>query len=209
MSPTADRGNRKEEQKERTHERILASAARLVRTRGISGARVADVMAAAGLTVGGFYAHFSSKEALVDEALRRSASLLRAHLFEKLDDKPKDARAEVVLKRYLSTTHRDELERGCPFPAVISEIATSAPEHAPVVAEQVEAFLAELTPLLPKKRGLERRHLAIGLLTLMYGGLGLARALKGTPLSDDVIKACRALGRAVLTNPTQEPEESP
>jgi TetR/AcrR family transcriptional repressor of nem operon len=54
----------KTEQKERTHETILASAARLIREHGISGARVADVMKGAGLTVGGFYAHFASKEAL-------------------------------------------------------------------------------------------------------------------------------------------------
>ena len=64
----------KEEQKERSHATILESAARLLRERGISGARVADVMKGAGLTVGGFYAHFGSKEALVDEVLRRAAT---------------------------------------------------------------------------------------------------------------------------------------
>jgi TetR/AcrR family transcriptional regulator, transcriptional repressor for nem operon len=195
---------RKDEQKERTHASILASAARLVRSKGISGARVADVMRGAGLTVGGFYAHFASKEALVDEAVRRSAELLRGRLFEKLADKPAGERAEVVLRRYLSTAHRDELERGCPFPAVIGEVATTAPEHSEVVAEQVEAFVAELRPMLPRGRGgsgtIERRYLAIGLFSLMYGGLGLARAVRGTGLSDDVIRACRALGRAALAN---------
>src|SRR3954468_3270752 len=98
----------KAEQKERSHGTILESAARLVRQRGISGARVADVMKGAGLTVGGFYAHFSSKEELVDEALRRSGASLRGHLFARLEQKPEADRAEVLLKRYLSAAHRDE-----------------------------------------------------------------------------------------------------
>src|SRR3954463_13771201 len=110
------------EQKERSHETILESAARLVRERGISGTRVADVMKGAGLTVGGFYAHFTSKEHLVDEALRRTAATLRDRLFSKLDEKPAEDRAEVVLKRYLSPAHRDEHLLGCPFPAVVGEI---------------------------------------------------------------------------------------
>src|SRR3954469_23784041 len=108
----------KADQKERTHGTILESAARLLRAKGISGARVADVMKGAGLTVGGFYAHFSSKEALVDDALRLTAGRMRARLFARLEEKDEADRAEVVLKRYLSAAHRDEIARGCPFPAV-------------------------------------------------------------------------------------------
>src|ERR1700687_2368722 len=100
----------KSDQKERTHETILESAARLVRAKGISGARVAEVMKGAGLTVGGFYAHFASKEALVDDALRLTAERMRERLFVKLDDKDAADRAEVVLKRYLSVAHRDDVE---------------------------------------------------------------------------------------------------
>src|SRR5688500_13222660 len=95
------------QQKERSRERIRASASRLVRERGIAGARVADVMEAAGLTVGGFYAHFDSKQSLVDDTLRRTFAEMREVLFAGLDEKPAADRAEVVLKRYLSTTHRD------------------------------------------------------------------------------------------------------
>src|SRR5258708_7476249 len=112
--------NAKAQQKERTHDAILGSAARLLRSKGIAGARVADVMSGAGLTVGGFYAPFASKEALVDEVLRLTATRIPA------------------------------------------------------------------------------RHLALGLLALMVGGLGMARALRGTALSDEVIKACRAFGRLAL-----------
>jgi len=191
--------NAKAEQKERTHESILASAARLLRSRGIAGARVAEVMGGAGLTVGGFYAHFASKEALVDDVLRRTAARLRERLFVGLDAKDEADRAEVVLKRYLSAAHRDDVENGCPFPAVVGEVATTAPEHREVLGEQVETFAKELQALLPRGGNrLAPRHMAIGLLALMVGGLGLARALRGTQLSDEVIKACRAFGRLAL-----------
>jgi TetR/AcrR family transcriptional regulator, transcriptional repressor for nem operon len=190
--------NAKADQKSRTHETILESAARLLRANGIAGARVAEVMRGAGLTVGGFYAHFASKEALVDDALRLTAARMRERLFAGLDQKPEQDRAEVVLKRYLSTAHRDDREGGCPFPAVIGEVATTAPAHASVLAEQVDAFAAELHAFLPTNDELSKRHLAIGLFALMYGGLGLARALRGTDLSDEVIKACRAFGRFAL-----------
>src|SRR3984893_17956368 len=94
--------NAKVEQKERSHESILQSAARLVREKGISGAGVADVMKGAALTVGGFYAHFSSKDELVDETLRRTSATLRQRLFQRLDEKTEADRDEVILERYLS-----------------------------------------------------------------------------------------------------------
>ncbi len=200
--------NAKALQKERTHETILESAAQLLRARGISGARVADVMKGAGLTVGGFYAHFASKEALVDDALRKTARELRARLFAGLDAKPAADRAEVVLKRYLSPAHRDEQEAGCPFPAVVGEVGTTAPEHGPVVGEEVEAFAAELQAHLPPVDDLSRRHAALALVALMVGGLSLARALRGTPLSDEVIRACRAFGRR-LARGSAAPNEAP
>ncbi len=197
--------NAKADQKSRTHETILESAARLVRAKGIAGARVAEVMKGAGLTVGGFYAHFASKEALVDDALRLTAARMRQRAFAGLEHKPEADRAEVVLKRYLSTAHRDDLEGGCPFPAVIGEVATTAPEHTKVVAEQVDAFAAELQTFLPTSEELSKRYLAIGLFALMYGGLGLARATRGTDLSDEVIKACRAFGRFALDTKKKNP----
>jgi len=130
--------------------------------------------------------------------LRLTASRLRERLLAGLESKDESDRAEIVLKRYLSAAHRDDIENGCPFPAVLGEVATSAPEHREVLVEQVEAFANDLQRLLPRGDRLAPRHLAIGLLALMVGGLGLARALRGTALSDEVIKACRAFGRLAL-----------
>jgi TetR/AcrR family transcriptional repressor of nem operon len=190
--------NAKAERKERSHETILESSARLVREKGISGARVADVMKGADLTVGGFYAHFSSKDELVDETLRRTGSRLRDHLFARLDEKPVGDRAEVILKRYLSPGHRDASEPGCPLPAVVGEVGTTAPQHRDVLAGEVDALARGLAEHLPQRGIIQRRLLAIGLVALMYGGLSLARALRGTELSDEVLRACGTLGAAVL-----------
>jgi TetR/AcrR family transcriptional repressor of nem operon len=182
------------EQKAQTREEIMESAAQLVRQRGIAGVPVAEVMKGAGLTVGGFYAHFASKAELIDEALRRTARELRDRLFARIEDKPAADRAEVILKRYLSPAHRDLQTEGCPMPAIVGEIGTTAPEHAAVLRETLDMLTAGLEEQLPPSRALPRRHLALGLAALMYGGLSLARALKGTELSNEVLKACRALG---------------
>jgi TetR/AcrR family transcriptional repressor of nem operon len=191
--------NAKAEQKERSHETILESASRLLRQKGISGAKVADVMKGAGLTVGGFYAHFGSKEDLIDTALRRTGEELRARLFARLDEKPVADRAEVILKRYLSARQRDETLHGCPLPAVVGEVGTIAPEHGAVLREQIGLLAADLEPHLPPAgEGVSPRHFALGLVALMYGGLSISRAVRGTDLSDDILKACRAVGTLAL-----------
>jgi TetR/AcrR family transcriptional repressor of nem operon len=187
--------NAKLEQKQRTRASILASACRLLRERGIGGARVADVMSGAGLTVGGFYAHFDSKEALVDEAIRRTSAFMRAKLFHRIEEKPADARMEVVLKRYLSAAHRDDPADGCPLPAVVGEVGTTAPEHRGVLAGELVAFADELGAYLGGAHEGSRRGTALALIALMYGGISLARAVKGTELSDEILRACRAFGK--------------
>lgn len=182
------------DQKALSHETILASASRLVRQRGIAGLAVAEVMKGAGLTVGGFYAHFVSKTALIEETLRKNAAELRGRLFARIEEKPTADRAEVILKRYLSPAHRDLPDEGCALPATVGEIGTTAPELSGVLKEQLDALTDGLEEQLPASSPIPRRRLALGLVALMYGGLSLARALKGTELSDEMLKACRALG---------------
>jgi TetR/AcrR family transcriptional regulator, transcriptional repressor for nem operon len=188
--------NAKHEQKDRTHSAVLASAGKLLREKGIGGTRVAEVMHGAGLTVGGFYAHFASKEALIDEALRRTARHMREKLLHRIEDKPLAVRAEVILKRYLSAAHRDDPAAGCPLPAVVGEISTTAPEHRAVLAEQVSELAETLADHLADGDRRSKRTAALGMIALMYGGISLARAVRDTALSDEILRACRAFGKA-------------
>jgi TetR/AcrR family transcriptional repressor of nem operon len=189
----------KVERKQRTRQSILDAAARLVRRRGIAGARIVDVMEAAGLTVGGFYAHFGSKDELIDATLRRAGLGLRSRLFDGIDELPPGERAFVLIDRYLSTAHRDRGSEGlgCALPAVTSEVGTTATAHRPVLGEQLDLLMRKLEAHLPATVRAPRLT-AVALMALMYGGLSLARALGGSPLSDEVLTACRTLGRQWL-----------
>jgi len=191
MSPT------KEEQWSDTHSRILEAARRLLKTRGLSSASIGDIMKAVGRTKGGFYAHFASRTALFDEALRQSGRPRWHRLFEGLDELPEGERAVMLLKRYLSRTHRAEHDTGCPLPSVLGDIATTAPEHRQTLEGELRAFTGEIADVVQGPKA-EARQIALGMLALMVGGLTLARALEGTALSDDVLRASRAFGSAAL-----------
>lgn len=187
----------KAEQKAESHTTILESASRILRRHGIAGAKVADVMKGAGLTVGGFYAHWKSKEHLIDDTIRRTAAELRERLFRELADVEPAERADVVVKRYLNAKHRDANATeglGCPFPAIVGEVATTAPEHREAVAETLDLLVKRMTELVKSRR------VALGIVALMVGGLTLARATRGTAISDEVITACRSLAGSAIAD---------
>ena len=188
--------------KTRTHERILASASKLFRTKGVAETSVADVMDGAGLTVGGFYAHFDSKDALVEATLRRSMEELRPILLRELDRASEWRRLEVVLQRYLSRDHRDNPAGGCAMPAMVAELSSSGDAGRGVLAEEFEQNVR----LIAGSTSPEARARMLGLLALMVGGVALSRALKGTPLSDELLKACRDTGRAAMRGTGLRPD---
>ena len=199
------KGNQRSAQKQRTRASILRAASKLLRSHGITATGVAEVMKAAGLTRGGFYAHFASKQALVDEAFRASASETRARFVDGVDARPAAARLEILLKRYLSAAHRDDPAEACPLPSFAGEIAATAPEHADAMAGSVEALAAELVLRMPPRDSprpptppLSARTMAMGLVALMVGGLTLARATRGTRTSDELLAAARAVGPAAI-----------
>jgi TetR/AcrR family transcriptional regulator, transcriptional repressor for nem operon len=191
MSPT------RMEQKEHTREEILSSAVRRLREHGISGASVAEVMKGAGLTVGGFYAHFDSKDSLVGAGLRSCMAQMREVMRSHLGAGRGAAAIAPLLNKYLSPLHRDTPQRGCPIPAVISEAAGAGEPVREALRDEFEAHVKVLTEHL-EGRSATRRRQALATLALMYGGLAMARAVKGTPLSEEILEACREYGRTAL-----------
>ncbi|MFO0663019.1 MAG: TetR/AcrR family transcriptional regulator [Polyangiaceae bacterium] len=205
MTPAAKhgsepRGTTRSDQKERTHERIIDSAARLLRASGIGRASVTEVMKGAGLTVGGFYAHFASKSRLVEETIRHALADQRRKVFRSAEGASPEERLNHLFRVYLSRTHRDHPEEGCPLPAVVSEIAQAERDERSAFVAELDVHLSALEDLADPSgmAGMDRRTLALGLLCMLYGGLSLARATKGTELSDEILKAARAFARSAV-----------
>lgn len=187
------------EQKERTRQDILASATRLLRERGIGGASVAEVMKGAGLTVGGFYAHFESKEALVGESLRQSLRELWGGLVAAAGKLQGVEAVSFVVRRYLSRSHRDHPGQGCPLPAVVADVAQAGEPVRDALASELGAYAEALGDVIAEDSP-HRRQRALALIALMVGGLSLARALKGSPASEEILKACRDFARQAYHN---------
>lgn len=179
-------GRVSKEQAQENRRRIVDTASRLFREQGTAGVSVADLMKAAGLTHGGFYKHFDSKEALVDEATARAFDGVE------LGDRPdtaddravRDARRAFV-EYYLSPEHRDDMAGGCPTAGLAVDMARGATGSAArrTYAEGVREFAGRMAG--DENDGLVR-------LSTMVGALILARAVNGDPLSDELLAAARA-----------------
>ncbi|RKP53391.1 TetR/AcrR family transcriptional regulator [Pararobbsia silviterrae] len=178
--------------KAQSHERIVNTAAARFREKGIDGISLADLMKEAGLTHGGFYRHFESREDLVAEAvevaLRASDGTLCSIV---------DARGAIDLVRYvelyLSVEHRDDPATGCALTALTGDIARSGTRARALYSAHVERLVARLVPLLGAARSARERRLhALDMVSTMAGALSMARAVQDPALSEDVLEAARA-----------------
>ncbi|QSQ24109.1 TetR/AcrR family transcriptional regulator [Pyxidicoccus parkwayensis] len=190
------------EQKQATHERILEAAGGLFRKQGFSATSVENVMRAAGLTVGGFYAHFSSKQALLVESLTRIMSRRRDEWFQGLDDLRGAEWLSHVVRRYVNRAHRDAEVPACPLPAVLSDVCRSEPELREALAKGVDHMVEGIAANLSADARASARERALATYALCVGTLTLSRATTGTPLSDELITAARRA--AVLLAEAQE-----
>jgi TetR/AcrR family transcriptional repressor of nem operon len=196
--------SQKSEQKIKSRESILASAANLLRERGIKASSVADVMAGAGLTVGGFYSHFASKEALFTETIKTAANALWDQLLQEAQGPSARERLSSVLRVYLSRRHRDNPIEGCILPSVAPEIAREGEPYRGALEAKLSGFVSSLAGLLGG--GKESRERAIAVFALMYGALSLSRALQGTTLSDEFLQAAKKFGATAAPDDTCPPD---
>ena len=183
-------------QAEENRERIVEMAAQLFREKGFDGIGLNDLMQAAGLTRGGFYGHFESKQDLAVQACRRA---LAANARQWTAGEGEAARTNLaaLVQFYLSDQHRDQMAMGCALTALAGDVARQGPELRGAMAEGVESFLAVLEPLLPAATALQRRQSAMATLSTLVGALLLSRAVGDGPLSADIRDAAAqaVLGR--------------
>lgn len=187
--------------KEVTHDRILATAARAIRRGGFHGVGVADIMKEAGLTHGGFYAHFSSRNALLAEALERAGrdSAQRVTQVTAARQARGASALRALVEAYLSDRHLGELEAGCPVAALASEMPRQSPEVREASAQRVRGLVAAVQRALPKDAAPDSGP---AIASQLVGALQLARALGDNAEGRALLKASR---RALLAQYDRPP----
>jgi TetR/AcrR family transcriptional regulator, transcriptional repressor for nem operon len=186
------------EHKQETHTRIVRKASVRLREKGAHGIGVADLMKEAGLTHGGFYAHFDSREALVIEAFNYAMDRSTERWRKMAEETPPEKRFAAIVESYLSALHRDDPGHGCAVstlgPEIARESAKTRKAFAAKLDEMIE-MMADQVPELPRKAA---RQQAIAALSTMAGALVLSRVAGSGEFSEEILGAGReaALGRA-------------
>src|SRR5947209_7771856 len=163
----------KPEHKTRTRDRIVRNAARKLRSEGLSGPGVASVMKASGLTVGGFYKHFRSKDELLAEAIAQGFSESNEKIRSSLRNVPRADRWKEIVRWYLSTEHCDRPEIGCPVAALAPDIARAKSS----VRRRIAGLMKEWVEFMPGATAREREQNFFVIFSAMAGAVSVARIL--------------------------------
>jgi TetR/AcrR family transcriptional repressor of nem operon len=174
-------------EKAKTHDRIVTIASARIREAGIEGPGVAEIMHAAGLTHGGFYKHFGSRDDLIAEAADRAFADGRRTIREVTDGAPDPLAA--FADWYLSTQHRDNPATGCPVAALSADMRQGDDRVRAAYRRHVERYLAKLERLLGG--GQDARRRSTFALSTLVGSVVLARAIDDEALSDEILRDAR------------------
>jgi TetR/AcrR family transcriptional regulator, transcriptional repressor for nem operon len=188
MSP-ATAGRIAQSRKEVTHERIVRAAARATRRSGYDGTGVADIMKEVGLTHGGFYAHFASREAMLAEAADRAGAESVATLTRVAAAAPPQEALRSMIRAYLSKEHVDGVETGCPIAALGSEMPRQAPKVRRAATRRIKQAIDVVARHSPEPEGKGAYEHALVTVATMVGALVLARAVDDPKLSEALRKA--------------------
>jgi TetR/AcrR family transcriptional regulator, transcriptional repressor for nem operon len=176
--------------KQQTHEHIVDTAAAIIRRTGYDGTGVADIMKEAGLTHGGFYAHFESRTQLLAEALDRATDESLGRMRRRLErDEPADALRKFI-DSYLSDAHVAAPDTGCTLAALGTETPRQAIEVRDVAARRLKEMIGLVENQLPANCEPED---ALGVLSCLVGALVLARAADDKRLSAAIRKSAKRL----------------
>ncbi|MGL4286397.1 MAG: TetR/AcrR family transcriptional regulator [Phreatobacter sp.] len=190
--------------REETRRRVIDVAARRFRKDGIEAAGVAGLMADAGLTHGGFYAHFASKEALVRDAVVAALSASRDHLAAEAATARAESRdgLEAVVTAYLRPGHRDRPEIGCAVASLGAELARRPDETRDALTDQIRGIIAVIRAELPPAfSGSQADSVARAIFSTMVGALQMARAVTDPALSDGFLSGARTAALAIGRQP--------
>jgi TetR/AcrR family transcriptional repressor of nem operon len=180
---------------QQTRGRIVEEASHGLRQAGVDGVSVADLMKLVGLTHGGFYSYFESREALVIEAFASAMDRTMSQWRTLLKGMPAEERFDAFIEAYLRPGHRDDRAHGCVLPALGTDIARSSTKARRAFASKLDEMIDVIAGLLPGKSPKQARRIATAALATMMGSIALARAVGDKELSDEILEAGRqALG---------------
>ncbi|HEX4534601.1 MAG TPA: TetR/AcrR family transcriptional regulator [Rhizomicrobium sp.] len=183
-----------ETHKTETHERLVQIAGRALRENGPDGVSVADVMQAAGLTHGGFYAHFKSKDALLIEALKAIFVRAREKVRLVTEGLPPRHALAAYIDFYVSERHRDFPANGCALTALNSDMPRQSKEFRKVFNTGVQSLVDVLAYWIAAsgmKNPQSPEKLASSILSAMMGAVALSRAVTDRQLSDELLESAR------------------
>jgi TetR/AcrR family transcriptional regulator, transcriptional repressor for nem operon len=179
-------------QKTRTHKRIVAIASKRFREKGLAGFGIAELMKEAGLTVGGFYKHFDSRDALVAEGVNSAFGTWQRQKDAAASGGPRLSYAKLI-DDYLNEAHRDNPGTGCAFSALAPEIARSDKRTRALTSDQVRYDIQLIAGLRPGKDKRAARSRAILTFSALVGAMALARAVSDEALSREILKTVAEL----------------
>jgi TetR/AcrR family transcriptional repressor of nem operon len=192
--------------KDRTRARILKTAARAFRERGVEPVGIAEVMHEAGLTHGGFYAHFPSKEALVAEATVLGLAESRQEFVSSAAETNPEAPLVEIIRRYVSRYHRDHPAEGCALPALTAEVAREPDSVRHAFTDGLEEWIGLLMEYMPGTTPQEQRDAALVLAAGMAGAVALSRAVDDSSLSDRLLLTARRFYTGALAGGSHRTE---
>ena len=179
------------EETARTRERILEVASEEIRAKGVAGSGLAGVMKAAGLTHGGFYKHFGSKDQLVTESIARAFDQMLGELQSRIKGKRPDAALATLVSEYLSAHLRDHVEKSCPLSAIGTELRRTDSGTAAVVRSGMERLTSMVAHQITDVSGRQAKARARGMVAAMVGGIVLSRLAHDRHLADTILRDTR------------------
>ncbi len=172
-----------------TRQKIIQIASELFRVKGIAATGIAEIMETAGLTNGGFYKHFESKDQLVQEALKVATGEVN---FRLNDEAKKTIDSEALIKAYLSPEHQMGLEWGCPIVGIGSELGRTDKESRLVATEGIKQLITTLENHTEDSSSEKRKH-AIATASMMIGAVTLSRIVDDKKLADEILKSAEKI----------------
>ncbi len=173
------------------HRKIVKDASRRVRAEGLSGAAVSAVMKDAGLTHGGFYKHFGSKDDLLLESLREGFREIEDTLAHAAEESPPGEAWREIVKTYLSLELCEHPERGCPLAALSPDLARADKRIKPQIVAELVNYKGRMLPFMPGRRTADKERAFFVIFSTMIGAVEIARILPDRAMREKVLAGTR------------------